>query len=134
MKKWHVEFNSEFTVTPISYWVHVNLDNDIWSYANKFEPPFPKPIPCKGFPLLVVNVLGVQLEFASVHEVLHFIDVIGQRNMPSTIELSRKRSDGYGPNRHWLSRLPAKLKPWSKREKLIPVIEAALKEYRQVCQ
>lgn len=79
MKKWPLEFNTEFTSTSISYWVHVHLDNDIWAYSNKFEPPFPKSIPCKGFPLLVVDILGVQLGFSSPQEVSHFLEVISQK-------------------------------------------------------
>ena len=134
MSKWHIVYNKELTTTPISFWVHANVDSDTWHDASSYDPPFPKRIPMKGFPLLVVENKGYLLEFASVFEAEHFLEVIGQKNMPSTNELSRIRSDDYGPIRHWLSRLPSKLKPWTKRKKLISVVEAALQEYRKVCQ
>ena len=82
--------------------------------------------------MLIINTLGVELEFASVAEVEHFLSVISQKNMPTTQQLSRQRTKNYGPNRHWLSRLPAAIKPWSKRERIIPVIENALSDFRQV--
>jgi hypothetical protein len=46
--------------------------------------------------------------------------------MPTSTQLARERNVNYGPNGHWLSRLPAKLKPWSKREKIIPLVKEGL--------
>ena len=133
MKKWRIEYNSNYTETSLSFWVHKHLDHEVWSYAKKFEPVMPKAIPCKGFPMLILNVLGVELEFASVAEVEHFLSVISQKNMPTTQRLSRQRTNNYGPNRHWLSRLPSDIKPWSKRERIIPIVENALNEFKEVC-
>ena len=131
MKKWRIEYRSGFCATPISFWVHKHIDHDIWIYASEFEPPLPKPIPCKGYPFLIVNILGAELVFASIEEVEHFLEVMRQKNLPTTWRLSRQRVDNYGPNSHWLSRLPATLKPWSKRERLLPVVEKALVEFRE---
>jgi hypothetical protein len=133
MKKWRIEYRPEFPKTPLSFWVHRQVDHEVWIYANKFEPELPKAIPCKGFPLLIVNALGIELEFASVAEVEHFLAVISQKNMPTARRLSRQRADKCGPNRHWLSRLPSGLKPWSKRERIIPIIESALNEFKKEC-
>ncbi len=83
--------------------------------------------------MLVVTVFGIELRFASVEEAEHFLNIIGQKNMPTTLKLSRERTNGYGPNGHWLSRLPAGIKAWSKRQKLIPIVEAALDDFRKVC-
>lgn len=120
-------------VVPFSFWVHKHVDHEIWSYAKEFKPPLTKAIPCKGYPLLIVNAFGIELEFASVAEVEHFLAVISEKNMPTTQQLSRQRTDNYGPNRHWLSRLPSSLKPWSKREQIIPIVESALNEFKIVC-
>ncbi len=82
--------------------------------------------------MLIVKTLGIELRFASVAEVEHFLAVIRQKNMPTTQRLSQERSDTCGPNRHWLSRLPSSIKAWSKREKLIVIVENALAEFRQI--
>ncbi len=113
--------------------MHRNVDHEVWCYASKFEPELPKAIPCKGYPFLIVNALGIELEFASVAEVEHFLEVFGQKNLPTTRQLSRRRTDGYGPNRHWLSRLPSGIKPWSKRERIIAIVESALNEFKEIC-
>ena len=99
----------------------------------KYEPELSRLIPGKGFPRLIVNTLGVELEFASIAEIEHFLDVIRQKNMPTSTQLSQKREVPYGPNGHWLSRLPAKLKPWPKREKYIKVIEDGSREFKALC-
>jgi hypothetical protein len=133
MKKWRIEYNSSYTQTPLSFWVHKHLDHEVWCCAKEFDPKLPKAIPCKGFPMLIVNALGVELEFSSVPEAEHFLSVIGQKNMPTTQQLSRQRTNNYGPNRHWLSRLPSSIKAWSKRERIIPIVEGALSEFRKIC-
>lgn len=133
MNKWRIEYRPKYTETPLSFWVHKHVDHEIWSCAKEFEPPLTKAIPCKGYPLLIVSALGIELEFASVAEVEHFLAVISEKNMPTTQQLSRQRADNYGPNRHWLSRLPSRLKPWSKREQIIPIVESALNEFKKVC-
>ena len=133
MKKWRIEYRSDYTETPLSFWVHKHVDHEVWRYANEFEPPLPKAIPGKGYPFLIVNAFGLDLEFASVAEVEHFLTVIRQKNMPTTQQLSRQRTNNYGPNRHWLSRLPAGIKAWSKRKRMIPVLERALEAFKAVC-
>ena len=133
MKKWRIEYRSKYTQTPLSFWVHRNVDHEVWCYASKFEPELPKAIPCKGYPFLIVNALGIELEFASVAEVEHFLEVFSQKNLPTTRRLSRQRTDSYGPNRHWLSRLPSSIKPWSKRERIIAVVKSALTEFKAAC-
>ncbi len=132
MKKWRIEYYSEYRETPLSFWVHKHLDDEVWNNANQFDPPLPKAIPCKGYPLLVVNALGIELEFASVAEVVHFLNVISLKNMPTTQQLSRLRTELLGPNKHWLSRLPSDIKPWSKRERIIPIIKKALDEFKKI--
>ncbi|WCE31553.1 hypothetical protein [Vibrio sp. SCSIO 43137] len=130
MSKWRIEYHKEFTETPLSYWVHKEQDSDNWWSATQFEPPLPAPVINKGYPRLCINLFGVRVVFSSVNEVEHFLSVISQKNMPTTTQLSRARNSNYGPNGHWLSRLPAKLKPWSRRKKMTSVIEKALQEYR----
>ena len=99
-----------------------------------FEPSLPKAIPTKGFPVLFVDAFGTELQFSSVDEVVHFLEVIGQKNMPTSLQLTRRRNEAYGPNKHWLSRLPADLKPWRKRERLLPIINEGLAAFKAVCR
>ena len=132
MKKWRIEYKKKYTPTPLSFWVHRNLDDNIWLKATKFDPPLPKGIPCKGFPMLVVNALGVELEFSSVEEAEHFLEVIRKKNMPNSMQLSNARNTRCGPNSHWLSRLPSSLKSWVKREKIITIIERGINELKSV--
>ncbi|NJO92243.1 MAG: hypothetical protein HC831_27190 [Chloroflexia bacterium] len=50
------------------------------------------------------------------------------KHLPSTIELSNKRGTGYGPNNHWLSRLPGNIKSFAKREKIVKALVKAKDE------
>lgn len=133
MKKWHIDYWASYTQTPLSFWVHWPVDQELWFQAKVFDPPLPKAVIGKGYPLLIVEVFGVELVFASPAEVTHFLAVVSQKNLPTSYQLSRQRSETYGPNRHWLSRLAAKLKPWTKRERWIPIVREALNEFEKIC-
>jgi hypothetical protein len=132
MGKIRLEFKEEYSETPVSYWAHKEIEEGYWQDSLKHNPPLPIAIPCKGFPVLIVETQGIELEFASVPEMEHFLEVISQKNMPTTNQLARARGLTGGANRHWLSRLPAKLKPWNKREKLIPFIKKGISELSAV--
>ena len=132
MKKWRIEYSKEYQPSPLSFWVHRHLDNDLWRHASEFAPRLPEAIPLKGYPVLLVDALGIELRFSSIEEVEHFLEVLSARNMPTPMRLSRQRDERYGPNGHWLSRLPSKLKPWSKREKIIPIIKEGLGQLKTI--
>lgn len=113
MSKFNIIYNKEYHSSPLSFWVHHDIDSSVWEYADKYEPELPKAIVSKGFPMLIVDALGYELKFSSIQEVEHFIEVIKQKNMPTSSQLASKRLQSNGLlNSHWLSRLPAKLKPW----------------------
>ncbi|WP_372368904.1 hypothetical protein [Candidatus Uabimicrobium sp. HlEnr_7] len=123
MKKWSIQFQEKYTGSPLTYWVHKAIGN------SKYEPPLPKPVAGKGFAVLIVEIAEIELFFSSVNEVDHFLEVISQKNMPTSMQLSKIRGASYGPNKHWLSRLPGKIKPWRKRQRLIKILEKARKEF-----
>ncbi|MEP2651750.1 MAG: hypothetical protein ABJH06_07110 [Paraglaciecola sp.] len=129
MSKWKFEYLRNRRKTPISYWVHKGVGEQINGYVwcKEFEPPFPKKKPTKGFPFLTVTVKGLEIEFASSYEIKHFLEVMEQKNLPTTRYLSNLRGTGYGPNNHWLSRFPSHLKSWAKREKIIDSVKRAKK-------
>ena len=132
MGKLKIEFNKDYFVTPVSYWAHKKLDGEYWHDASKYDPPLPCAIPNKGFPLLILETQGVELKFASIPEIEQFLDVISQKNMPTTNQLSIAYGLTYGSNTHWLSRLPKKLKSWKKREKLILLLQKGKIEFRSL--
>ncbi|WP_421701439.1 hypothetical protein [Aliiroseovarius sp.] len=67
--------------------------------------------------LLEVHFDGVDLRFAMPQELDHFIDVLSRNPLPSGRSLAPECPVGR-PNKHWLSRLPAKAKPWKFRQRL----------------
>ncbi|TQV73158.1 hypothetical protein FLL45_17055 [Aliikangiella marina] len=121
MSKFELSYLKGRKRSPISYWVHHGVGEDKIPYAEcvEFSPPFPNKDPMRGYPYLVVKVVGFEFEFASSLELTHCIDVLGKRNMHTTNYLSEIRGTSYGPNNHWLSRLPSDLKSWKKREKIV---------------
>lgn len=125
MKKWEITYHPKFPDTPISFWVYTQIDNPIWLRATLFDPPLPKPVPGKGFARLTVHIFNMDIYFASIEEVDHFLNIFSRKNMPTTQQLSRVRTAMYGPNRHWLSRFPAHLKSWKKREKIVELVHVA---------
>jgi hypothetical protein len=54
----------------------------------------------------------------------HVIDVLSRKPLPTSRQLSLRRGARFGPNGHWLSRLPAELKAPRKRAKLVQVLRA----------
>jgi hypothetical protein len=131
MNEWKVTYKEQYSPSPVSFWVHKHLDDPIWMNATEFDPPLPKSVPGKGYPVLKVIFQDVKLTFSSIEEVEHFVDVVGQKNMPTSQQLSAKRNTKSGPNSHWLSRLPGDILSWKKREKLLKIMDKAIVEYRK---
>jgi hypothetical protein len=132
MSRWRIEYVAQYRSSPLSYWVHHNKDDDVWLDAHEFDPPLPEAIPEKGFPRLIIDAFGTDLEFASLHEAVHAREVLAQKNMPTSIQLATERGSSKGPNSHWLSRFPASLKPWNKRQKLLRILDQGIAALEQV--
>lgn len=112
--------------SPVTYWVHRPVAGG--EAEAQLEPPLPPAMVGRGYPNLVVTLFGTELHFASAAEVRHVIAVLAQKHLPTTRALSAERHPQAGPNRHWLSRLPASLKPWGRRQRIVRVLERALAE------
>ncbi len=132
MPRWRIEFGENYRSSPVSFWVHQHLDHEVWTESTRFEPPLPKAIVGKGFPRLIIDAFGTELEFASIEEVEHCRQVLSQKNMPTSRQLASQRQTSMGPNSHWLSRLPADLKSWRKREKLLPKLDAGIDAFKEL--
>lgn len=115
----------------MSYWVHIEADGRHWSAAKQFEPPLPGPVPGKGFPTYFVEVDGFVFRFASLAELDACAAALSQKALPTSRCLSEERGTGYGPNNHWLSRLPKGVTSWRYRQRALRVLEKARKSFAQ---
>lgn len=119
MSRVRIDWSPEFVRTPVTYWVHGHRVGD--------DPPCP-PVGERGWPRAVVTCRGHELVFATPEEVRHVADVLSRRNLPRPRALAEASVDGdvWGhANSHWLSRLPAELRPWRVREGLVADLRAA---------
>lgn len=115
----HFSFVSHWQHAPLAYWVHVP------DGAGGFMPPAPQPIPHRGYALLHVRCGAHELVFSSAAQLAHGIEVLARKPLPTTRQLSALRGSGAGPNGHWLSRLPAKLKAPRERAVMVDALRAA---------
>jgi len=133
MGRWNMTYHINQKKSPVSYWVHKEVREKQIPYdlCREYRPPFPLKDPLRGWPYLRVSASGFDFEFASLHELNHCINILGKKLLPTTQSLSHERGSGKGPNSHWLSRLPAKLKSWKKREKIVSVLRQVKQELKK---
>lgn len=112
-------FEPDWRSAPIAYWVHIPTSTDF----NIYIPRAPKNIPHKGYAVLRVNFTGYELQFSSPEQLEHCIEILSRKPLPNSKTLSARRGGTVGPNGHWLSRLPAKLKSPKKRFRLVEYLE-----------
>lgn len=101
----------------MAYWVHAEPGGAAWRDARIYLPPAPHPVAGRGYSCPMVEWGDQQLEFSSPEQLNEFIRVLGLSPLPTSRRLSADRH--HGPNSHWLSRLPAKLKAPKVRAKLV---------------
>ena len=115
MKKHWIEYTEKRMASPISYWVYIEKDSQYWYQATEFDPPLPRAIPGEGYPYYYVEIDGFTFRFASLAEIDHCIDILSRKLLPTTLSL-REARDTTLLNKHWLSRLPGKVKSWKYRQ------------------
>lgn len=111
-------FQEEWLRAPLAYWVHVPVEGA----GELCEPPAPEPIPHKGYLYLHVEFETHELQFSAPEQLDHFIEVLARKPLPTSRQLSARRGAAVGPNGHWLSRLPAKLKAPRTRLELVKAL------------
>jgi hypothetical protein len=121
-----VEYAETWRRAPLAYWVHIEQDGQPWFKAERFLPPAPDPVPHKGFPVLCVEFEGLVLRFSSEPQLLECVRVLEQTPLPTSRRLSAARGGTYGPNGHWLSRLPAAVKSPRTRARLVDMLKQVL--------
>jgi hypothetical protein len=119
----HYTFEKDWRSAPLAFWVHLPVDGA----AVEFDPPAPRALPHKGYPLLRIQFETHELQFSAPAQLDHFIDVLSTTPLPTSRQLSARRGPAVGPNGHWLSRLPAALKSPRRRARLVE----ALRDVRQ---
>lgn len=116
-----IEYSDKPMLTPITPWVHRGVDAPYWS-ATVFDPPMPRPVHGKGYPVWTLDHRGRSLVFASPEEMAHVIDILSRKILPSPRELGQPY---LAVNSHWLSRLHASFKPWKVRQELVKKLKQA---------
>lgn len=110
-----IEYRDNWYHAPIAAWVHRRV-------GEGYDPPAP-PRELPGFPWYFVRTCGFVFCFSSRAQLDHAIEVLGRKLMPTTLDLSRRLGPDWGPNQHWLSRLPGDLKGWKKRRRMVTDLE-----------
>lgn len=110
-----IEYVDNWYQAPMAPWVHRRVEGG-------YDPPAPAREP-RGYPLYCVRTCGFVFQFSSRAQLEHAIEVLGSKLMPTTLELSRRMGPGWGPNQHWLSRLPGDLKGWKTRRRVVIDLE-----------
>jgi len=86
-----------------------------WGNAVEYDPPLPRAVPGKGFPVWAVNTGEFTVYFGSSRQVDHFADVWSRKILPTTRQLGEQFGTGQ-VSQIWLGRFP---KPkWEKRLEL----------------
>jgi hypothetical protein len=119
MKKHWIEYRESWAREPMTFWVHIEADGRPWYKAEEFDPPAPKPVPGRGWPVYFVEFDGFTFRFASLAELDVCAATLSRKVLPTTRRLSAERGASAGPNGHWLSRMPKGTKSWRYREKAV---------------
>lgn len=109
----HFTFEPDWRTAPLAFWGHVP-----GAAAGLRRSP-PQPLPHQGYAVLHIVFDQYALRFSSPAQLEHCIAVLAAHPLPTTRKLSRAHASGAGPNGHWLSRLPAKLKRPRGRARLV---------------
>lgn len=124
MANWNINYNKQFTYSPMTPWVHKQSGGGDEGGPVVYDPPLPEPVPGKGFATFVVTVDRFPFTFASLHELDEAIRVLEQEVLPTVatpkkqLPVYRKLDPHGAKTKHWTSRLPKGMQGWSKRRKI----------------
>jgi hypothetical protein len=114
-----IEHTQDWRNEPMAYWVHVERTGTDWRSSESYSPPAPQPEGQFGYPVLCIESQGFVFRFSSKEQLAECIRVLSQKPLPTSRRLSSIRSSGHGPNSHWLSRLPGRVKSPKIRERAV---------------
>jgi hypothetical protein len=127
MKHWWIEYRQEWIQSPMTCWVHIPVASLPGNSTPEIDPPLPRPIVGKGYPIYFVTAGRFTFRFSSLHELDKCVETLSQKVLPSTI--LEHNGIQYYSNSHWLSRLPGKVKSWRYRQKAIKVLMKARESF-----
>ena len=116
--KYHFSYQPDWRAAPAAFWVHRPVDG-----SDECDPPVPPAVPHKGFAFLHVEFDAVELWFSAPAQLDQVIDVLSRKPLPTSRALSSRCDPAAGPNGHWLSRLPARLKAPRNRMRLVETLK-----------
>ena len=119
MKKYWIDLSDTWQNAPMAYWVHREIDGMPWYQAKQFDPPAPEKNIQGKYRIYNIEIDGFVFIFSSIYQFNELIKIFSKKIFPSTIRLSKERTDKYGPNSHWLARLPGNVKNWEYRQKAV---------------
>lgn len=124
-----IEFVDDWRNEAMAYWVHVEQDHKGWRDAAVFDPPAPRKVPHHGYPVLCVESHGMVFRFSSVAQLAECKHVLSLTPLPTSSRLSAVRAGvkGVGPNSHWLSRLPGRIKAPRMRSRVVNDLDDVLR-------
>lgn len=124
-----IEYVADWRDEAMAYWVHVEQGHGGWRDAAVFDPPAPRMVPHHGYPVLCVESQGMVFRFSSVAQLVECKRVLSLTPLPTSSRLSVIRSgvNGAGPNSHWLSRLPGRVKAARKRHHVVEDLDEVLR-------
>jgi hypothetical protein len=118
-----IEYVPDWRDEPMAYWVHIERAPVAWKEATVFDPAAPIAIPHHGYPVLCVETVGTEFRFSSPAQLVECVRVLSLTPLPTSSCLSSLRpgdnARSLGPNRHWLSRLPAQVKSSKGRARVV---------------
>lgn len=123
MAKISIEYSEKRISSPISFWVHKPIDSDAGSTALQFDPPFPKRIIYKGYPIYKIKYRGHELYFCSCEEMEHCIGILSNKVLPTTQALAEEGGYPGYQHIHWLTKWPGDIKSWKDRKEIIKLLK-----------
>lgn len=129
MKKFYVQYSEKLTISPMTCWVHKAVGGNHWFETNSFDPPLPTKVVGQGYPLFFVEFDGFVFQFSSIAELDVLMETFKQKMLPSSERVTPSLA---GPGSHWLNKLPATVKKWRYRQRLVPYLAKARTEFQKV--
>jgi hypothetical protein len=102
--------------------VHRPLDCEHWAGATRYDPPLPKSVVGEGFKNFKIEVKGYVLNFSSIEEIDHCIELFSNKVLPTTYQMSQNSWTKGFQHTHWLSKFPGDLKSFKNREIIIKLL------------
>ena len=126
-KHW-VEFADDWRDAPLAYWVHIEQNSDSWRDASQYSPEAPELVLHRGYRMICVEFDDIVLRFSSPEQLAECIRVLSMKPLPTSRRLTMVRGASLGPNSHWLSRMPAKLKAPKTRLELVKILRVTMQD------